>query len=319
MRWIENLINPDGETGLAAVTVNRKLGEIRNYWRWMQEHEIIALDHNPFANRRARDPARRRKSKEDKRQRFRPEDVVQLWMIAEQHGDAPLAGSIKVAAYSGARIEGVAQLRTTDIRIDPETGIRFMRMDDKTVAGDRFVPVHPRIDKLIDRLIGGADPDGYLIHSTAKNKYGERSQPIGKRFGRLKSALGFDARYVFHSTRKLVAHLLETAECPAGVAKDIIGHSKDDMTYGIYSGETRMDHRAKWLAKAIRYPAIRDDRHPEREGTVAPLRAPSPIGPPPSTSARAIRGTGRSHTRRAPPLAAEQDAPPHQKAEAAAD
>jgi integrase len=177
-------------------------------------------------------------------------------------GDAPLAAAIMIAAYSGARIEGVAQLRTTDIRVDPETCIRFMRMIDKTAAGDRYVPVHPRIAGLMDQLIANADADGYLIHSNARNKYRERSQPIGKRFGRLKSDQGFDERYVFHSVRKTVTHLFETAECPLGVAKDIIGHVKTDMTFGLYSGETRMDHRAQWLAKAIRYPSLTEAHHP---------------------------------------------------------
>jgi integrase len=256
--WIDDLINPDAESGLSAKTVNRKLGEIRNYWRWMQSHQIVPEDRNPFSGRRVRDPASRRKTKDEMRHRFRPEDVVLLWMVAKQSGDVSLAAAIMIAAYSGARIEGVLQLRTTDIRVDPDTRIRFIRMSDKTAAGDRFVPVHPRISALIDQLIKHADPDGYLIHSDARNKYGERSQPIGKRFGRLKSDLGFDGRYVFHSLRKTVAHLFETAECPPGVAKDIIGHTKTDMTFGIYSGETRMDHRARWLTKAIRYPAITD-------------------------------------------------------------
>ncbi len=80
---------------------------------------------------------------------------------------------------------------------------------------------------MIDQLIKDADKDGYLIVSNAKNKYGERSQPIGKRFGRLKTELGFDGRYVFHSIRKTVAHMFETAECPAEVAKDIIGHAEN--------------------------------------------------------------------------------------------
>jgi integrase len=262
-KWIDVLINPDGETGLSAKTVNRKLGEIRNYWRWMQSLQIVAEDRNPFAGRRVRDPASRRKTKDEQRQRFRPEDVVRCWSVADQNGDAPLAAAIKIAAFSGARIEGVSQLRATDIRTDPDTQVRFMRMADKTVAGDRFVPVHPKITSLLDRLIKGADAEGYLIHSDAKNRYGERSQPVGKRFGRLKTDLGFDHRYVFHSVRKLVTHLFETAECPPGVAKDIIGHTKTDMTFGIYSGETRMDHRARWLAKAIRYPVVTDVRHPE--------------------------------------------------------
>jgi integrase len=270
-KWIDGLINAEGDSGLLSRTVRRKLGEIGNYWEWLQSHQIIADDRNPFAGRRVRDPAKRRKGKEDLRQRFRPEDVVRIEQIAIAKGDKALAFAIRIAAYSGARIEGVVQLRTSDIRVDPDTRVRFMRMDDKTAAGDRFVPVHPEISSLIDRLIQNADEDGYLIYSAAKNKYGERSQPIGKRFGRLKTDLGFDGRHVFHSLRKTVAHLFESAECPPGVAKDVIGHAKTDMTFGIYSGETRMDHRARWLAKAVRYPSIKDDRHPAPDQTVTLL------------------------------------------------
>jgi integrase len=262
-RWIDGLINAESETGLHSKTVNRKLGEIRNYWSWLQSHQIVPDDRNPFAGRRVINPASRRKGKEELRQRFRPEDVVRCWTSAEERGDAPLAAAIRIAAYSGARIEGVSQLQTTDIRIDPDTGARFMRMDDKTAAGDRFVPVHPEIGRLLDKLTKDAGDDGFLIYSAARNKYGERSQPLGKRFGRLKTVMGFDHRHVFHSIRKTVSHLFETAECPPGVAKDIIGHAKTDMTFGIYSGETRMDHRARWLAKAVRYPPVKDDHHPE--------------------------------------------------------
>jgi len=136
-----------------------------------------------------------------------------------------------------------------------DLGIRFMRMEDKSIAGDRFVPVHAAIADLVDTLIGDAGENGYLLTSTAKNKYGERSQPIGKRFGRLKTRLGFDDRFVFHSIRKTVAHMLETAECPEGVAKDIVGHTKTDLTFGLYSGETTLDHRSRWLEKAVQYPA----------------------------------------------------------------
>jgi integrase len=204
-------------------------------------------------------------------------------MAADQNGDVPLAAAIQIAAFSGARIEGVAQLTVSAVRTDPETGVRFMRMADKTAAGDRFVPVHPKISAVLDRLIKGAGGDGYLIHSTARNKYGERSQPIGKRFGRLKTNLGFDTRLVFHSIRKTVAHMLETAECPERVAKDIVGHVKKDMTFGMYSGETRIDQRARWLIKAIRYPIVRDDRHLAPDRTDTPPQPGERLEPPPSS------------------------------------
>ena len=76
--------------------------------------------------------------------------------------------------------------------------------------------------------------------------------------------------------------MFETAECPIGVAKDVIGHTKSDMTFGLYSGETRMDHRARWLEKAIRYPSVTDDRHPEPDRTETPEMVPEPPGQLPS-------------------------------------
>jgi integrase len=261
-RWIDGLIAPDAKTGLNPKTVNRKLGEINNYWRWLQSLQIVPEDRNPFVGRRVKEPANRKKSKDELRQRFRAEDVVKIHRAAAAKDDAVLAAAIRIAMFSGARIEGVAQLQAKDIGVDPDTGVRFMRMDDKTAAGDRYVPIHPEISALIDQLIQGADEDGFLIASNAKNKYGERSQPIGKRFGRLKTELGFDGRYVFHSLRKTVAHMFETVDCPPGVAKDIIGHAKTDMTFGIYSGETKMDHRARWMETAIKYPAIKDGSDP---------------------------------------------------------
>jgi site-specific recombinase XerD len=39
-KWIDGLINAEGGTGLHSKTINRKLGEIRNYWSWLQ-HRVI--------------------------------------------------------------------------------------------------------------------------------------------------------------------------------------------------------------------------------------------------------------------------------------
>ena len=41
-----------------------------------------------------------------------------------------------------------------------------------------------------------------LFPELTLNKYGERSNAIGKRFGRLKTKLGYGEDYVFHSFRK---------------------------------------------------------------------------------------------------------------------
>lgn len=253
--WVDALINPHGDVGISAKTVNRKPSELRNYWRYLQSHEIVPEDRLPFDHRRVKDPPHRRKTKEERRQRYQPEDIVRLWHAAEQRGDLILSYAIRIAAYSGARLEGPCELKNTDIRADPDTGIEFMRMCDKTEAGDRFVPIHPQIAGLIRTLARNAQKNGgYLLRINANNKYNERGSLIGKRFGILKTKMGFDERFVFHSIRKTVANMFENAECPEGVASDVVGHLKPSMTYGLYSGITKMDLRARWLAKAIRYP-----------------------------------------------------------------
>jgi site-specific recombinase XerD len=230
------------------------LSFIRSYWKYLQRYEIVPRDRIPFANLHVKDPPHRRKTRDDEVQKWEPEQMVVLWNKALSNDDKELFEAIKIAAYSGARVEGVAQLKTTDIRVDPTTKIRFMRMRDKTQAGDRDVPIHSKISNLIDQVMTNADSEGYLIHSAANNKYAERSPPISKRFGRLKTKLGFDQRYRFHSIRHTVTSQFENAECPENIAHDIVGHVKAGLTYGIYSGITRMDKRAEWLEKAIFYP-----------------------------------------------------------------
>jgi integrase len=74
-------------------------------------------------------------------------------------------------------------------------------------------------------------PTGFVLASLSPNKYSDRSNAIGKRFGRLARKEGFGAPYVFHSIRKTVATLLKNAGFPENIAADIIGHDKPTMTY----------------------------------------------------------------------------------------
>ena len=76
----------------------------------------------------------------------------------------------------------------------------------------------------------------YVLSGLTANKYGDRSNGIGKRFGKLKASLGFGQQHVFHSMRKTVVTILENAGVPENVVADIVGHEKTTMTYGLYSG-----------------------------------------------------------------------------------
>ena len=78
--------------------------------------------------------------------------------------------------------------------------------------------------------------DGHVLSGLTVNKYGDRSNAIGKRFGHLKTELGFGRQLVFHSIRKTVVTILENAGVAENIVADIVGHEKTTMTYGLYSG-----------------------------------------------------------------------------------
>jgi integrase len=94
------------------------------------------------------------------------------------------------------------------LKVDGVSEGSFKIDDAKTAAGIREVPIHPTIKALVACLKRGSK-DGYLLSGLTFNKYGDRSNAIGKRFGRLKTSLGFGKHRVFHSLRKTVVTLLE--------------------------------------------------------------------------------------------------------------
>jgi integrase len=249
--WIDAALNAGDDEGLDAQTVRKKLSGMRNYWNFLRFRGLVGDERKPFDDRDVKNPPNRVKIDVE---RYEPAQVVALWQAAEAKGNHPLADLIKIAAYTGGRREGISRLRVTDIKTDPDTKVRFMHMRGKTDAGDRDVPIHSAIEELIDRLMTSPDHDGYLIASRAENQYGLRATIIGKEFAALKTSLGYGEGHTFHSIRHTVSHLFEAAECPEGVAQDIIGHKKLSLTYGLYSGRTRLDQRARWLEKSIVYP-----------------------------------------------------------------
>ena len=104
------------------------------------------------------------------------------------------------------------------------------------------------MDRLVDQ-----SRDGYVFSGLTVNRNGDRGDPLGKRFTRLKRTMGFDDRYVFHSIRKTVVTILENAAVPENVVADIVGHTKRTVTFGLYSGGVSLDVKRAALA-LLRYP-----------------------------------------------------------------
>jgi integrase len=241
-RWITELMNDDG---LTPKTVQRILSALRGYWRYLQSIGVADDEHEPFSRL---DVARqsKRTAPRSKRQPFEPADVLRLLDTAIEKGDDQLADLTRLGMYTGCRIEELCALKTKHVADD-----HFKIVDAKTEAGVRDVPTHRELAQTMARMVDQSR-DGYVLSRLTTNKYGDRSNAIGKKFGKLKTAQGFGPQYVFHSIRKTVVTMLENAGVPENVVADIVGHEKPTMTYGLYSGGVSLAVKAEALAK-LRY------------------------------------------------------------------
>jgi len=237
-RWISELMNGTG--GLAPKTVQRILSALRGYWRYLQSVGVANEEHEPFTKL---DVARRnqRGSARSTRHPFEPNDVVKLLRAAGD--DDQLADLIRLGMWTGCRIEELCALKAEHVK-----GDYFAVTDAKTAAGWRDVPIHAELAQTMACLIDKSS-DGYVLSELPANKYGDRSNAIGKRFGTLKRKLGYGPEHVFHSIRKTVVTILENAGVSENVVADIVGHEKPRITYGLYSGGATLAVKRGALAK----------------------------------------------------------------------
>lgn len=238
--WVDSL----HQQGLSEASVKRMMSFWRSYWRYLGSVAAVPPSSFPFTAEMVR---KTKGTKGDSWVPFPAVDVPKLWKAAKEQEDEKLETLIVLGAYSGARIEELCALEAA--HVDDHA---FRIADSKTEAGVREVPIHAAIAPLVKRLREESE-DGYLLSGLTFNKYGDRSNAVGKRFGRLKTKLGYGPKHVFHSIRKTVVTLLEDKGVSENLAADIVGHEKPRITYGLYSGGASLPTKAQALA-LVTYP-----------------------------------------------------------------
>ena len=214
------------EQGLSLATRRRMISPVSVYWDYLENSKGLTLP-SPFI--KIFPPKQKKRTKatiQAQRKSFRVQDYQKLLVACE---DDTLRDLITLGAYSGCRIEELCSLKLGNVYSD-----KIEIVDAKTEAGWRTIPIHPHITQTVARLVD-TSTDGYLLSGLTFNQYGDRSNAIGKRFGRLKSSLGYGKDYVFHSLRKGFATQLENATIPVTVVARLMGHEIDGQTFGNYS------------------------------------------------------------------------------------
>lgn len=248
--WVESL-EAKGKTASSRI---RLLKGCKNYWGYLKAKKLVSIESNPFANLVAK-PKGKASRKLKANAPYTPEEVVMLWNEAQSqtrygkpYCDQQLADLILLSAYTGTRIEELCSLKLADVTSDS-----FKFIDSKTEAGIREVPIHSKLLPTIKRL-KEQSKDGYLITKLPSNKYNKRSGVMSKRFGILKTKLGFSSRiYTAHSFRSTLVTMLENAGITENLAADIVGHKKPRVTYGLYSGGATVELMREALEK-VSYP-----------------------------------------------------------------
>ena len=236
--WIRHIAK---KGKLSASSVTRIIGSSKNFFKYLQFiKEIPQTEPNPFVVpvefKISNKPNSKSVNKTQSWLPFSPKEIVSLYKIALDENQK-LADLILIAMHTGARIEEICSLLCKDVDLKEES---ITIVDAKTEAGERTIPIHPNIKDRIEKLIEDSTDD-YLLSGLTKNKYGDRANALGQRFGRLKTKQKFSTRYVFHSIRKTFTTMLENAGVGENLAADIVGHEKPRITYGLYSGGASLE------------------------------------------------------------------------------
>ncbi|MCK7577654.1 MAG: tyrosine-type recombinase/integrase [Chromatiales bacterium] len=220
------------QEGLNRKTLDRLLPACRGYWRYLQDIAQVPDDVEPFSKLSVQQNGAKSVRARDKRKDYTPAEVFRLLEEADTK-DATLADLIRLGMWTGARISELCNLKVEHVYLDDPLPY-FKVEDSKTAAGVRTIPIHPELHETLKRLTETSS-DGYVLSGLRPDKYGERSNAIGKRFGRLKADMGFTAQHGFHSFRHTVVTRLLNADVSYPVVASIVGHDTgENVTLGVY-------------------------------------------------------------------------------------
>jgi integrase len=245
--WFDDLLG----AGKSPATVRFRRLALSTYWQWMGSRELVDGEKNPFAGRKIKSRQTKIERAKSAKAGFPPSEVPRLWQTAEEYGDHDLSYASQLSAWMGWRLEEAAQLKATDVH--QMAGVTYISGGLKSEAGLRTLPVPSAIVPLVAKLAQRKDADGYLIRSTANNKWQLRGSVIGQRFSRLKTRLGYDRRRSFHSLRHTYASMLSAAGVPLAVIRDLMGHASDGNVTLDYIDESTLRERLVWLDRAIKF------------------------------------------------------------------
>jgi integrase len=203
-------------------------------------------------------------------ERFTDEEIGKQFATAkfvvrpkEHTAETALPWGMLIAAYTGARLEEISQLRKEDIQ--ERDGVKFFdihanggnKLKNKHTA--RCVPIHPKLIKagLLDYV--AALPNGSRLFPSLRfrKSRGKVGGDLSDAFRLWRKSVGVDREGLnFHSWRHTVTNVLEVAGVEETDAARVTGKKLGGQVYAVYSHDgPGLKRLAKIVAK-IKYPGL---------------------------------------------------------------
>ena len=227
---------------------------LQNYWTFLKDgldHNVVPEELEPFKGVEFRTKGKNISSNGWEEFPQLGEDIVRIVEAIMEKKDQLLFDVVLILMYTGLRPEEACRLKAQHIHFEDDN---WLHVDEsKTQAGIRDVPIHKDLQPIIKRLSYDKRNKYLLSKIQSKNKYDIRSDPIGKRFGRVKTKLGYGPKHVLYSVRHTVITIMDQSGIPTSVIADTVGHEQPSFTKRISSGGSSMEQKRKAI-ECLAYP-----------------------------------------------------------------
>lgn len=151
-----------------------------------------------------------------------------------------------IALYTGARLEEIANLELSTVRLNEENIWVFEFGKTKTVSSIRTIPIHPELinSGLLEYIedVKQFWPGANTLFPYMRPVSGRLTHRFSQDYGIFKKNLGIDSTKDFHSFRTTVIGILKRAKVSDEMRREYVGHEakeKLDVHDTSYAGKTR--------------------------------------------------------------------------------
>lgn len=237
-----------------AATINKNTAWVKSLFHWLRKHDYV--DGTPAEVI----PVMKTDSAQDQRLDFTDDEVALIFgsTYMEDTADRPDRFWIPLLiAYSGARVEEIAQLHRDDVR--HVEGIWCLDLNEegekdlKNAHTARLVPIHSKLIELGFLEYVAEFSAGHLWPNLRKTKTGY-GDALGKWFNRRLRRLGItDERKVLYSFRHTVTTRLKRLDVQESTISELVGHKVEGMTMGRY-GKRFQPQQLQAALERLKYP-----------------------------------------------------------------